>query len=82
MYIQYIYTGYLAINIYLFVFKCNVFQLLYGRMCVYIGTRMYLEQPLSLATHALRLRHSEILTARVISLGFHMSTAFLSAWSN
>lgn len=55
-------------------------QLLYGRMCVYIGTRMYLEQPLSLATRA--LRHSEILMARVISLGFHMGTDFLSAQSN
>lgn len=55
-------------------------QLLYGRMCVYIGTRMYLEQPLSLATRA--LRHSEILMARVISLGFHMGTDFLSARSN
>ena len=49
-------------------------------MYVYIGTRMYLEQPLSLAAHA--LRHSEILAARVISLGFHMGTAFLSAQSN
>lgn len=66
---------YQDINIYLFVFKCK------GSIsvctCVYISTRTYLQQPLSLLLKTLRDSHGKSYIPR-----FYLGTAFLSAWSN